>query len=57
VLSAFSILKYVLEQPGGVRVIRWLVTGVVVYSAVAMLRSARRERLAGAARVQGGVGE
>ena len=43
---AFSILKFVLEKPDGVKMIRWLVTAVVVYSAVAMLRSARRERAA-----------
>ena len=43
---AYSILKYVLARPDGVKLIRWLVTVVVVYSAVTMLRSARRERLA-----------
>lgn len=43
---AYSILKYVLQRPDGVRLIRWLVTGVVIYSALTMLRSARRERAA-----------
>jgi uncharacterized membrane protein YfcA len=42
---AFSILKYVLEKPDGVKLIRWLVTGVVVYSALSMLRSARQDGL------------
>jgi uncharacterized membrane protein YfcA len=42
--AAFSILNYVLKRPDGVRVIRWLVTGVVVYAAVSMLRSARTGR-------------
>jgi len=46
---AYSIIKYVLQRPDGVKLIRWLVTAVVVYSAVAMLRSARRERVAGRA--------
>jgi uncharacterized membrane protein YfcA len=43
---AYSILKYVLQRPDGVKLIRWLITGVVVYSALVMLRSARRERAA-----------
>ena len=43
---AYSILKYVLQRPDGVRLIRWLVTGVVIYSALTMLRSAWRERAA-----------
>ena len=51
---AYSILRYVLQRPDGVRLIRWLVTGVVVYSAVAMLRSARRERTAASAAAAAG---
>ena len=43
---ALLVLKMVLEWSGGVRVIRWGVTAVVVYAAITMLRSARRERLA-----------
>jgi uncharacterized membrane protein YfcA len=44
--AAFSILNFVLKRPEGVKVVRWLVTGVVVYAAVSMLRSARRDRAA-----------
>jgi uncharacterized membrane protein YfcA len=43
---AYSILKYVLDRPDGIKLIRWLVTVVVIYAAVTMLRSARRERAA-----------
>jgi len=42
---AFLILDYVLKNPD-VRPIRWLITVVVVYAAVSMLRSAWRERAA-----------
>ena len=44
---ALLVLKMVLGWSGGVRVIRWGVTAVVVYAAVSMLRSARRERTSG----------
>jgi uncharacterized membrane protein YfcA len=43
--AAFSILNYVLKHDS-VKPIRWLITFVVVYAAVSMLRSARRERAA-----------
>jgi threonine/homoserine/homoserine lactone efflux protein len=43
---AYSILKYVLDRPDGIKLIRWLVTAVVIYAAVTMLRSAHRERAA-----------
>jgi uncharacterized membrane protein YfcA len=43
--AAFLILDYVLKSPD-VRPIRWLITFVVIYAAVSMLRSARRERAA-----------
>ncbi|HEV2229016.1 MAG TPA: sulfite exporter TauE/SafE family protein [Steroidobacteraceae bacterium] len=43
--AAFSILSYVLKHDS-VKPIRWLITFVVVYAAVSMLRSARRERAA-----------
>jgi len=43
---AYSIIKYVLARPDGIRLIRWLVTFVVIYAAMSMLRSARRERAA-----------
>ena len=43
--AAFSILDYVLKHDS-VKPIRWLITFVVVYAAVSMLRSARRERAA-----------
>jgi uncharacterized membrane protein YfcA len=43
--AAFSILNYVLKHDS-VKPIRWLITCVVIYAAVSMLRSARRERAA-----------
>ena len=43
--AAFSILSYVLKHDS-VKPIRWLITFVVVYAAVSMLRSARREQAA-----------
>ncbi|HUI61014.1 MAG TPA: sulfite exporter TauE/SafE family protein [Steroidobacteraceae bacterium] len=43
---ALLILNYVLGQPQGMQWIRWLVTCVVIYAAVSMLRSAWRERVA-----------
>jgi len=43
--AAFSILSYVLKH-NSVKPIRWLITFVVIYAAVSMLRSARRERVA-----------
>ncbi len=43
--AAFSILSYVLKHDS-VKPIRWLITFVVIYAAVSMLRSARRERAA-----------
>jgi hypothetical protein len=45
--AAFSILAYVLKHDS-VKPIRWLITFVVIYAAVSMLRSARRERAAAA---------
>jgi uncharacterized membrane protein YfcA len=48
VSAAFSILSYVLKHDS-VKPIRWLVTAVVVYAAVSMLRSAWRERAASSA--------
>jgi uncharacterized membrane protein YfcA len=48
VTAAFSILSYVLKHDS-VKPIRWLVTAVVVYAAVSMLRSAWRERAASSA--------
>lgn len=45
VTAAFSILNYVLKHDS-VKPIRWLVTIVVVYAAVSMLRSAWQERAA-----------
>ena len=46
--AAFSILAYVLKHDS-VKPIRWLITFVVIYAAVSMLRSARQERAAGRA--------
>jgi len=43
---ALVVLKTVLGWSGGVKVIRWGVTAVVIYAAVSMLLSARRERRA-----------
>ncbi len=43
--AAFSILSYVLKHDS-VKPIRWLITLVVIYAALSMLRSARRERAA-----------
>ena len=43
--AAFSILNYVLKH-NSVKPIRWLITFVVIYAALSMLRSARRERAA-----------
>ena len=43
--AAFLVLDYVLKSPD-VRPIRWLITLVVIYAAVSMLRSAWRERAA-----------
>jgi len=45
VLAAYCVLKFVVMR-SQIQVVRWLIIVVVVYSAVAMLRSARRERLA-----------
>jgi uncharacterized membrane protein YfcA len=43
---ALLVLKMVLGWSGGVKVIRWGVTVVVIYAAITMLLSARRERRA-----------
>jgi uncharacterized membrane protein YfcA len=45
VLAAYCVLKFVVMR-SQIQVVRWLIIVVVVYSAVAMLRSAWRERLA-----------
>ncbi|MGP8033870.1 MAG: permease [Steroidobacteraceae bacterium] len=51
--AAFLILDYVLKSPD-VKPIRWLITVVVIYAALSMLRSAWRERAA--ARAPAAVG-
>ncbi len=51
--AAFSILSYVLKH-NSVKPIRWLITGVVIYAALAMLRSAWRERAAARAAAAAG---
>jgi len=45
VTLAYFVLKFVVMR-SQIQMVRWLIIVVVVYSAVAMLRSARRERLA-----------
>jgi uncharacterized membrane protein YfcA len=45
VSAAYCLLKYVVLG-SQIQWVRWMVTAVVIYSAVAMLRSARRERTA-----------
>jgi uncharacterized membrane protein YfcA len=51
--AAWAIWNYVLQMPNGVIVIRWMVTGVVVYSGLMMLWSAWRERAVRAAAAAG----
>jgi uncharacterized membrane protein YfcA len=51
--AAFSILNYVLKH-NSVKPIRWLITAVVIYAAVSMLRSAWRERAVRTALAPGG---